>query len=133
VPHTAARLAQVAGRDPHEAVFVRLEQHVLKKNPVGVLDLGPLRYCHAGGAEPFRKLVADAFELAQIEEPRLGALRARSIDPAEPVGGYKRFRELALEPGDLGTQRATCRQFIEFADTPRPGKWDLQSGGSLLE
>jgi hypothetical protein len=81
-----------------------LQQHPLELDTAGGLRVSSLGNRHPGGAQAFGQIVADALELAEIEQPRRGSGYRVNLGEATHAVGERRhegFRELALELGDL--------------------------------
>jgi hypothetical protein len=126
VPGATARFAYIGTGNPSKPVLRRVEQHALEEDPVGCLDLGTLGDRDPGRSQAFRQLVPDAFELAETEQSRLAAVVWWLLEPAHPVCGHERLRQLPFEALDLDPQGATRCALIYF------GNGRLWSGNTLL-
>lgn len=83
-----------------------MQPHLAQQRAGGGLTLGERHRRGLGLARPAGELVADALELAEIEQPRsagpdgvTGAGRLRGAPPLE--GAHDRSRQLGLEARDL--------------------------------
>ena len=110
-------------------MLARLEQHLLQPHAVGRLDVGALGDRHPRGAQALGQLVAYLLELSEAEQPRLTVALGRTIEPTHAVGGDERVAQLALEPGDLGSQGAARSALIDLDDARRDRRWS----GAVLE
>jgi hypothetical protein len=129
VPHAASRLADLSIRDPHEPVAARVEQHLLEPHPVGDLELGALADRRAGSLDARREVVADALELAEVEQPRRAARPRRLlVEPSHRKSGHERVGEFPLELVDLGPQRPPCRPLVLLRTTQRRDRRSLNNG-----
>jgi hypothetical protein len=114
VPGAAARLADVAALDLHPLEVLRRRQHLGQQLAVGLLDPLALTQGDAGVGDPFGELVAQALQLPEPEDPRLGGHGGDPIvdlDPAE--GGGEVLGELALEAADLTPQLGAGEALVD--------------------
>lgn len=114
---TAATLAEVGLRDAHIAVAAGLEEHLLEQDALARLAVGPLGDLRPHVGQPRGLRVAHPLELAEGQEPRAaepGPERAhlRLLVTGTELG--QRLREVALEPGDLPTQRLARRVLVDL-------------------
>jgi hypothetical protein len=94
-------------------VLGRIEQDLFQIDPVGLLELSAFGDRHPSFAQALGELIADALELPEVEEPRIGGVLATGLtEAAHRVGGNEGVRQLTLELGDLTSQRAPCRQLV---------------------
>jgi len=106
VPHAASGLADLSVGDPHEPVPARVEQHLLERHPARRLLIGSRGDRRAGCLHAPRELIADALELAEVEQPRRSTLLRRLlVEPTHRERGHERVGELSLELVDLRPQR----------------------------
>jgi hypothetical protein len=113
LPDPATGLAQVTAGDAREAVLGRVKQDPLEIETVGGLHLCALRDRHARGVEALRELVADPFQIAEIEQPRVAPWIGGSlVESSHRVGGDERIGQLALQPRDLFAQRPPRGQLV---------------------
>lgn len=116
MPAAAAGLADVAAGDHHPLEVRRVGEHRLQQFAVALLDplaalQGPARVRH-----PRRQPVPHRLELAEVEQSRRTAARARrlrtlELDPAEGIA--VETGELTLEAGDLGPQLGAGETLVD--------------------
>ena len=136
MPDAAARLAELAVGQAHEAVTAGLGEHPLEQCPRLGLALAALRQRPTGREEAFHEVVAQRLELGHAQDtwpahPAQGR-DADVLAPAAEVGrgsrderetGGEGLGQLALEAGDLVAQGPAGRRLV---DLRRPdGRYEL--------
>lgn len=119
MPGSAARLADVAAGDFHPLEVSGRRQHLAQQLAVAGLNPRPLMQGEAGVGDPLRQLVAQALQLAQVEDPRLRRDRGDAVgnlDTAEGLG--EKVGELALEVTDLAPQLNAGEALVDFDAEP---------------
>jgi hypothetical protein len=110
---TAAGLADVGAADPHPAVVAgRLDQGP-QQFAVGTLGRGPRGEGGTGVADALGQRVAQALELAEVEQSRCRNRRRDRMgdgDAAEAVEGEA--SQLVLEAADLAAQLGTREALV---------------------
>lgn len=92
----------------------RLEQQAGLLLAVGAP--GQLLLC---AAQAQLEVVAQDLELTEVEQPRPAAAADRDVEGVAGERGDERVGQAALEPGDLGAQRAACGVLLDRRGDPR--------------
>jgi hypothetical protein len=100
----ALALADVLVRNPDPVVPVRVGDHLLDQEAVGLLDVRATRDLGLRLAHPDDQRVADALEIGRGEHPRPARAADAPVDPATREGGDPELPEVPLEPGDLAAK-----------------------------
>jgi hypothetical protein len=134
VPSAAARQAELVTGDLHPLELGRGGQHRLDQLMSLALHHRALGQGPAGLGHPVGQLVAQALDLTEVEEPRLGRDRAdpvSDLDAPEPLG--HQTGQLTLQAPDLppqlesrealvdcGAERREAVSFEQVGHRPRP-------------
>ena len=105
MPVAAAGLPDIAVGDPDPLVGGGVRQHPLQQLAVAGLDHRSLVEGDAGSADSGREIVANALQLAEVEDAGLvgrGGHSAVELDPRKSLG--EEPGQLLLEPADLAAQ-----------------------------
>jgi hypothetical protein len=110
----AARLADVIAGDPHPLEVGWRGDHFAQQLAVGGLDSGLLGQGQAGLGHPLGKIVAQALERTEIENPRLGHRRRdRAVESHSAERLAEEAGQLLLQMPDLTPQLVTSRQLVD--------------------
>jgi GAF domain-containing protein len=129
---TAAGLADVGAADPHPAVVARRLDQGAEKFAVGGLGGGPRGERRAGLAGALGERVAQALELAEVEQARGRAGcddRVEDGDTPEAVEGE--VGELELEAADLAAQLGAREALVAVDAKRRLDRLSCQHSGHL--
>jgi hypothetical protein len=119
VPVTTAGLADIGAADLDPLEVLRCGEHLPQQLAVAGLDPGPLAQRQPRLGDPFGEIVAQALELAQVEDPGLhrdGGDAMIELDPAEGLG--EEAGELALEVTDLAPQLRAGSELVDLDAKP---------------
>jgi hypothetical protein len=114
VPVAAAGLAEVGTGDDRPRVALRSGDHLPQPLAVGGLEIGTGGETGARLRDPIGKLVAQALELTEVEDARLGGAGPDAVldfHPAEALG--EEASQLMLEASDLAAQLAPSQPLVD--------------------
>jgi hypothetical protein len=129
---TAAGLADVGAADPHPAVVARRLDQGGEKFAAGGLGRGPRGERGAGIAGTLGEGVAQALELAEVEQARRRCGRSDPVgdgDAAEAIEGEA--GQLELEPADLAAQLGAGKALVAVDAKRRSDALSCQYLGHL--
>lgn len=119
MPGATARLAEVGASDQHPLEVGGRGQHRPQALAVCLLLASALAQRPPRRGDLPGKRVALALELAEPEDPRLGAERADAVLDLDPAEGLpEQPGQLALEPADLGAQLGAGGALVDADGEP---------------